>query len=180
MITSLRCCAICRVPPGLSNSIVTPRHPLFFSKSNLMHVASIDRCRIRHSGSIVRRAFHSSIVARREQPCNVRIGHVSFDISQFRPSSSPQLVPKSYLPLPSQRHPALLQHLQWMLSKDALSQDMLLVGPPGAGMHYRRNLALMYAEMTGREVEMLTLTSDITESDLKHRRELDHSGSNSE
>ena len=180
MITSLRRCAICRVPPGLSNSIVTPRHPLFLSKSNLMHVASIDRCRIRHSGSIVRRAFHSSIVARREQPCNVRIGHVSFDISQFRPSSSPQLVPKSYLPLPSQRHPALLQHLQWMLSKDALSQDMLLVGPPGAGMHYRRNLALMYAEMTGREVEMLTLTSDITESDLKQRRELVHSGSNSE
>ena len=131
MITSLRRCAICRVPPGLSNSIVTPRHPLFLSKSNLMHVASIDRCRIRHSGSIVRRAFHSSIVARREQPCNVRIGHVSFDISQFRPSSSPQLVPKSYLPLPSQRHPALLQHLQWMLSKDALSQDMLLVGPAG-------------------------------------------------
>ena len=62
-----------------------------------------------------------------------------------------------------------------MLQKDALGQDMLLVGPPGAGSVYRRRLALMYAEMTRREVEVLTLSSDTTESDLKQRKELVHS-----
>ena len=49
---------------------------------------------------------------------------------------------------------------------------MLLVGPPGAGSIHRRRLAMMYAEMTQQQVEILTLSSDITESDLKQRREL--------
>ena len=62
-----------------------------------------------------------------------------------------------------------------MLQKDVLGQDMLLVGPPGAGSVYRRRLALMYAEMTRREVEVLGVSSDTTESDLKQRKELVHS-----
>jgi hypothetical protein len=49
---------------------------------------------------------------------------------------------------------------------------MLLVGPPGDGATYRRRLAFMYAELMGREVEVVTLSSDVTESDLKQRREL--------
>ena len=61
-----------------------------------------------------------------------------------------------------------------MLQKDALAQDFLLAGPPGSGSVYRRRLALMYAEMTRREVEVLTLSSDTTESDLKQRKELVH------
>jgi len=109
--------------------------------------------------------------------CNnnkVRIGHVELDLSK-NPAQDPYLIPKSYLPSdPSQRSPTLLRHLQWMLSKDALGQDMMLVGSPGSGSLHRRNLALMYAEMTQREVEVLTLSSDVTESDLKQRKELVH------
>lgn len=105
----------------------------------------------------------------------VRIGTVELDLSHH-PADHPELIPRLYLPdSPDQRSPTLLRHLQWMLQKDALGQDMLLVGPPGAGSVYRRRLALMYAEMTRREVEVLTLSSDTTESDLKQRKELVHS-----
>ena len=58
------------------------------------------------------------------------------------------------------------------MAKDSLGQDMLLIGPPGAGACYRRRLALSYAELTRKHVEVLSLTSDLTESDLKQRREL--------
>ena len=50
-----------------------------------------------------------------------------------------------------------------------LAQDMLLVGPPGPA---RRRLALAYAEAPGREVEVIALTQDTSESDLKQRREI--------
>jgi hypothetical protein len=58
------------------------------------------------------------------------------------------------------------------MTKDLLGQDMMLLGPPGAGALYRRRLALQYAELTRKSVEVLTLSSDTTESDLKQRREL--------
>ena len=53
---------------------------------------------------------------------------------------------------------------------------MLLIGPPGSGSIDRRRLALAYAEMTEMEVEILTITSDLTESDLKQRREIASGG----
>ena len=65
--------------------------------------------------------------------------------------------------------PWALSHLRWMAQKDDLAQDMLLVGPPGA---LRRRLAMAYCELAGREVEIVTLTQDTTESDLKQRREI--------
>lgn len=56
-----------------------------------------------------------------------------------------------------------------MLQKDILGQDIFLTGGPG---RRRRNLALAFLELTGREVEFITLSRDTTEADLKQRREI--------
>ena len=49
---------------------------------------------------------------------------------------------------------------------------MLLIGPPGSRSIDRRCLALACAKLTKREADMLTLTFDLNESDLKQRREI--------
>ncbi len=64
---------------------------------------------------------------------------------------------------------AVLRHLQWMMQKDLLGQDMLLYGTPG---HYRRRLAQYYCSIVGKELEQLIITPDTCESDLKERREV--------
>ena len=46
---------------------------------------------------------------------------------------------------------------------------MFLVGPPGT---LQRHLALQFCELTGREVEYVSLSRDTTETDLKQRREI--------
>ena len=96
----------------------------------------------------------------------VRIGHVERPLG----AKKSVWVAKKYLP-PS-LSPSTLSHLQWMMQKDALGQDMCLIGPPGSHAAWRRNLALGYAELLQREVQVVTITSDLTESDLKQRREL--------
>jgi hypothetical protein len=60
-----------------------------------------------------------------------------------------------------------------MAQKDLLGQDMFLLGGPGP---VRRWLALSYCELTGREVDFLSLSRDTTESDLKQRREILNGG----
>jgi len=70
---------------------------------------------------------------------------------------------------PKRVMPWALSHLRWMAQKDNLGQDILLVGPPGP---LRRRLAMAYCELAGREYELVTLTQDTTESDLKQRREI--------
>lgn len=62
-----------------------------------------------------------------------------------------------------------LRHLRWMLQKDLLGQDIFLIGRPGAA---RRRLAMVFLEMTGREIEYISLSRDTTEADLKQRREI--------
>ncbi len=64
-----------------------------------------------------------------------------------------------------------LSHLQWMLKKDLLAQDIFLMGPPG---NMRRHLAMAFAELTNREIEYISLSRDTTESDMKQRREVLH------
>ena len=59
--------------------------------------------------------------------------------------------------------------LRWIAQKDLLQQDIFLIGPPGP---LRRRIALRYAELTNREVEYLAITRDVTESDIKQRREI--------
>lgn len=65
--------------------------------------------------------------------------------------------------------PELLGHLQWMMKKMQLGQDMFLIGPPGP---VRRWLAFRFCQLLKREIEFQSLTSDTTESDLKQRREI--------
>ncbi|RCI00345.1 von Willebrand factor A domain-containing protein 8, partial [Rhizopus stolonifer] len=55
-----------------------------------------------------------------------------------------------------------------------LGQDIFLLGPPGP---LRRNLVMKYAEMTQREIEYVALSKDVTDADLKQRRELQNSTS---
>ncbi|KAJ9594058.1 hypothetical protein L9F63_014535, partial [Diploptera punctata] len=95
---------------------------------------------------------------------HVTIGDVTKEV---RPAKKPQYVPMKYLAIePSQE---CLQHLRWMLQKDLLGQDMFLIGRPGP---LRRQLAMQYLEMTGRELEYVALSRDTTEADLKQRREI--------
>ena len=49
--------------------------------------------------------------------------------------------------------------------------DIFLLGPPGPA---RRRLALAYCELLHREVEYLCVSPDVTESDIKQRREIKH------
>ena len=55
------------------------------------------------------------------------------------------------------------------MQKDALGQDIFLLGRPGP---LRRLLAKQYLELTKREMEFVALSRDTTESDLKQRREI--------
>jgi MoxR-like ATPase len=94
----------------------------------------------------------------------VSIGNVSMQLSEPK---NPELVPVGYYRQGMPRE--LLANLRWMMQKDLLGQDIFLVGPPGP---HRRQLALAYCELTKREVEILTISRDTTESDLKQRREI--------
>lgn len=71
----------------------------------------------------------------------------------------------------NQENQDVLRTLRFMLQKDALGQDVYLIGPPGP---LRRRIAMKYAELTKRTVEYSALSQDTTESDLKQRREISH------
>lgn len=62
-----------------------------------------------------------------------------------------------------------LQHLRWMAQKDALKQDIFLIGHPGS---YKRQLAFLYCALTKQEIEYVAITKDTSEHDLKQRREI--------
>ncbi|TMW60750.1 hypothetical protein Poli38472_000792 [Pythium oligandrum] len=101
-----------------------------------------------------------------EQERTIEIGGV---VATVTPATSPELVPRGYLPKNRQFSQELLAHLRWMLQKDLLKQDMFLIGPPGAS---RRLLSMRFCELMNREVEYIAVTQDTTESDLKQRREI--------
>ena len=61
------------------------------------------------------------------------------------------------------------KYIQLIHKKEQLNQDVFLIGTSGP---LRRWVALYYCAKYGREVEYISLTRDITESDLKQRREL--------
>jgi von Willebrand factor A domain-containing protein 8 len=62
-----------------------------------------------------------------------------------------------------------LAHLRWMIQKVQMGQDMYLIGEAGP---LRRNLALLFAQIAQREVEYVRLSRDVTDADLKQRREI--------
>jgi hypothetical protein len=64
---------------------------------------------------------------------------------------------------------SLLAGLQFIMKKQLLKQDVFLIGPPGPT---RRRIAMAYCELMRREVEYLCVSPDVTESDIKQRREI--------
>ncbi|KAI8646980.1 AAA domain-containing protein [Parasitella parasitica] len=99
---------------------------------------------------------------------SVRIGDV---VMQVYPAENPELVPEIQGAF-YEGAQDMLRHLRWIMQKDKLGQDIFLLGPPGP---LRRNLIMKYAEMTQREIEYVALSKDVTDADLKQRREL-HNG----
>lgn len=89
------------------------------------------------------------------------------------PPSDSRLVPNGaigrYLGEQSLETGEILDHLRWIAQKYALGQDIYLGGHPGP---LRRNLAFMFAEICGIEVEYVSISKDTSESDLKQRREI--------
>jgi MoxR-like ATPase len=68
--------------------------------------------------------------------------------------------------------PSWTSHLRWMLQKDmVLQQDFLLLGPAETASD-RRSLVFLYAALTGREVEYVSLSRDTSDYDLKQRKEV--------
>lgn len=99
----------------------------------------------------------------------VRIGDVKIKVKASQ--SKTEKVPQGYLDEGnlSALSPTMLRHLRWMMQKDLLKQDMFLIGPPGPS---RRWLAMSYAQLLQRDVEVVAISRDSTESDLKQRREI--------
>ena len=95
----------------------------------------------------------------------VQIGDVEVAL-QGNPQ--PELVPVNY-GMAEEEGQETLEHLKWMLQKFVLGQDMFLLSGPGPAA---RRLALHFCEVMGLESELLKVTRDTTESDLKVRREL--------
>ncbi|KAK0046521.1 E3 ubiquitin-protein ligase RNF14 [Biomphalaria pfeifferi] len=108
---------------------------------------------------------HIRLVSENAGGKKVTIGDVSKIIQEAK---HPELVPRKYL----KAHPSqsTLRHLRWIMQKDALGQDVFLIGPPGP---LRRQIAMMYLQLTKRELEYVALSRDTTESDLKQRREIE-------
>ncbi|RKO86390.1 AAA domain-containing protein, partial [Blyttiomyces helicus] len=86
---------------------------------------------------------------------------------------NPELVPSKCLV--GLQEQANLEHLQWMMRKDLLGQDIFLIGPPGPA---KRHLALSFLHLANREGEYIALHRDISDADLKQRREIVREGEN--
>ncbi|TPX40629.1 hypothetical protein SeLEV6574_g06527 [Synchytrium endobioticum] len=92
------------------------------------------------------------------------ISDVSLKISQ---PQNPELVPDA--PNLYDDSQDVLRHLRWMMQKDQMGQDIFLLGPPGS---FKRRLVMRYAQLAQREIEYVALSKDVTDSDLKQRREI--------
>ena len=95
----------------------------------------------------------------------VRIGDVVLSMSA---DSQPELVPVGF-GVAEDEGQETLAHLQWMMQKFALGQDMFLLNGPGPTA---RRLALHFCEVLSLEAELVRISRDTTESDLKVRREI--------
>ena len=92
---------------------------------------------------------------------------IGLSTAPYRSPSLPYRVPKKYARYLNERW--FRQHLEWLFQKDALTQDAFLIGPPGG---LRRHLALSYCELTNRSYEIVSLSKETTDADLKQRREI--------
>ncbi|KAG5485809.1 hypothetical protein LSCM1_07222 [Leishmania martiniquensis] len=69
----------------------------------------------------------------------------------------------------SVQDPLTRSYLRWIAQKEQLGQDMCLIGDPRPAMRW---LVMLYSHLTRREIRVVNLNSDVTESDLKQRREI--------
>ncbi|XP_045461527.1 von Willebrand factor A domain-containing protein 8 [Harmonia axyridis] len=95
---------------------------------------------------------------------SVTIGNTTKEIKQ---ALKEEYVPRKYYS--GSENQSTLHHIQWMMKKDLLGQDIFLLGPPGP---VKRHLAMKYLDLTNKELEYISLSRDTTESDLKQRREI--------
>jgi von Willebrand factor A domain-containing protein 8 len=106
-------------------------------------------------------------------PPTIRIGNVERIVADPSRLTIEQRrkIPKGYV-AQFMNDPVAQSHLQWLIQKDLLQQDCILVGAIGGDTVRRRRIAMAYAELTQQPVELLTLSPDTAESDLKQRRSL--------
>ena len=69
--------------------------------------------------------------------------------------------------------PDLVEHIDWMLRKATLGQDIFLISPPGPAS---RRLAYSFASVLNLPVEVVSLHRDVGESELKQGREIRQGG----
>lgn len=126
-------------------------------------------------GSSVHPKLHSRQSRFFASPTFVRIGNVERSITDplLLTDEQRRKIPQGYLSAFS-KDPIAQTHLQWLLQKDSLQQDCILVGTVGSDTVRRRRLAMAFAELIQQPVELLTISQDTTESDLKQRRALHH------
>ena len=98
----------------------------------------------------------------------IRIGKARLAVG-LPPSQSSPLIPSGYLSQHLVESSWWRAHVKFMMQKFMLAQDVFLLGPPGP---CRRRLALSFCELMRFECEVLTLSKDTTEADLKQRREI--------
>ncbi|XP_011270078.1 hypothetical protein CAOG_08496 [Capsaspora owczarzaki ATCC 30864] len=149
-------------------TLIRQHHAAAAQQQPLLHSATAQRLR----GLVPARSFSmlsaaSANVATAAGAAILSIDDVTMPLTD---PLTPEFVPLHYI---QERvrltSPTMADHLRWMMQKDLLGQDMFLIGPPGP---LRRNLAMVYCELTRREVEYVSLSRDTTESDLKQRREI--------
>jgi AAA domain (dynein-related subfamily) len=63
-------------------------------------------------------------------------------------------------------------HLRWMLQKDSLQQDVMLTSSGGLGAVLCRRMAMAYAELVQRPVEVVIMSPDTTMEDIFQQRTL--------
>ncbi|KAI9184411.1 hypothetical protein H9P43_003464 [Blastocladiella emersonii ATCC 22665] len=119
------------------------------------------------SRHLVRGNAGRGLASRAISPSSVSIGDVTVPL---RPPPILAAVPGAPTAIDMAADQIILEHLQWMMKKDLIGQDLFLVGPPGP---LKRQLALAYCHLTQRSVEYITLHRDISgDADMKQRREV--------
>lgn len=144
-----------------SNNIINPNNQqqLFEMPSNMIRIGNVERKQNHLSScpSLIPSGYIKELVRMTTTGTNNNTRYDNIELNELI-----HLLPQT-----------MIQHLQWIMIKDNIQQDIILIGVPGDNALYRKHLILSYAELMQREIEIVTLSSDITaDYDLKQRREI--------